>query len=285
MRALGHLITVTLALGVGVVACDPPAHETPTAAATTAPETWTCGMHPDVVQHEPGRCPACNMALVPKARSADASTTVRIDPVVQQNMGLRLGEVIEGRLSQTLRLLGTVRDDGAGRRLDVVLFDRHRQFVRAGQQIRARFASVPGKTFRTTVDSVGTEIDPATRTVVARAALPDDERLLPGMYATAEILALNLNEGPLVPREAVIDSGLRQIVFVALGEGRFAPREVELGTRSETWAVVEAGLEVGEPIVVSGQFLLDSESRLQEALEKHRTGTWEIPIFTKDSAH
>ena len=283
-----RFVAALILISVCVMACDGAdrAPADPSAAEASAP-AWTCGMHPDVVEDQHGRCPVCNMELTRRdAHEALGAATVVIDPVVVQNMGLRLGEVIKGRLSQTLRLLATVHPGDPDKWLELTLFDRHRPFIRPGQQVRARFPGAPGKTYRSEISFVGTEVDPMTRTISARANLEGDvDLLLPGMYATAEVLALNAEESLLVPREAIIDSGRRQIVFLALGGGRFEPRTVELGTLSEDWAQVRAGLSRGDQIVISGQFLLDSESRLQEGLEKHRAGTWEIPIFKKDSAH
>lgn len=108
-----------------------------------------------------------------------------------------------------------------------------------------------------------------SRSARARIVLDNaDGRLWPGMYATVTI-ARELAEALLVPRAAVVDSGLRQLVFVSRGRGRFEPREVELGPLDASGRVViRSGLEAGEAVVVSGQFLLDSENRLQEALAR-----------------
>jgi len=288
MRSLAPSLALAIVISVGGAACDSShSHDDQATVEADAPaQVWTCGMHPDVVEDHAGRCPACNMELTPRALGAVGVSTVAIDPVVVQNMGLRLGEVIEGRLSQTLRLLATVRAGDSGVWLELTLFDRHRRFVRPGQEVRTRFPAVSGRTYRSTIGSVGTTVDPTTRTITARAELNGDvEPLVPGMYAMAEVLALSAEPGLLVPREAIIDSGRRQVVFLALGDGHFEPRELELGTLSEEWAQVKSGVDKGDQIVISGQFLLDSESRLQEALEKHRTGRWEIPLFKKGSAH
>jgi Cu(I)/Ag(I) efflux system membrane fusion protein/cobalt-zinc-cadmium efflux system membrane fusion protein len=89
------------------------------------------------------------------------------------------------------------------------------------------------------------------------------------MYATVEIEAELAGEARLVPREAVIDTGTRQITFVALGDGRSEPRTVTTGAAGADGVVeIVSGLSPGESVVTSGQFLLDAESRLQEAIAK-----------------
>jgi multidrug efflux pump subunit AcrA (membrane-fusion protein) len=89
------------------------------------------------------------------------------------------------------------------------------------------------------------------------------------MYATVEIQTATSQPTAIVPREAVIDTGRRQIAFVAEAAGRFAPRELELGLEAGGDVQVLAGLTSGEQVVTSGQFLLDAESRLREAIQKH----------------
>ncbi len=93
--------------------------------------------------------------------------------------------------------------------------------------------------------------------------------LKPGMYATAEIHSELSPDAVLVPDMAVLRSGERNTVFVALGEGRFEPRTVSLGAggAGDVYQVLD-GLKPGERVMTSGQFLLDSESQLREAVQK-----------------
>jgi hypothetical protein len=98
-----------------------------------------------------------------------------------------------------------------------------------------------------------------------------DVTLRPGMFATVQIESQIAEDAVLVPREAILDTGERQIVFLAMDDGHFAPRPIEVGSSSDDGNVqVLKGLTEGEQVVVSGQFLLDSESRLREAIAKHQ---------------
>lgn len=114
------------------------------------------------------------------------------------------------------------------------------------------------------------EIAGETRTGRARIELENRDLLLkPEMYVDVQIDAPPLKNVLTVPNEAILDSGAQKTVFVALGDGRFEPRRVETGVRDDQGRVeIRQGLKDGENVVVSAQFLLDSESRLREALQK-----------------
>jgi len=89
------------------------------------------------------------------------------------------------------------------------------------------------------------------------------------MYANVELESAIAKDGLVIPQEAVIDSGIRKVVFVVLGKGKFQPREVKLGAEGNDneFQILE-GLKENEQIVISAQFMLDSESRLREAIQK-----------------
>lgn len=134
--------------------------------------------------------------------------------------------------------------------------------VSLGQTARIEVASAPGERSGT-VSFVQPTLDAATRTLRVRFDVANPEGALkPGMYATV-ILEQSLGEILALPEEAVIDTGVRKVVFVEVTDGRFQPREVKLGRRGDAHYEVLEGLAPGERVVVSAQFLLDSESRLR----------------------
>jgi multidrug efflux pump subunit AcrA (membrane-fusion protein) len=109
-------------------------------------------------------------------------------------------------------------------------------------------------------------LDPATRTVRVRFEIPNPAlELKPGMFANVEI-NVEESQGILIPDDAIIDSGLRKVVFVEREPGTFEPREVKVGLRGEGKAQILAGVEEGDHVVIRANFLLDSESRLKAAL-------------------
>lgn len=371
-----------------------------------AAQLWTCSMHPQVIQPDPGICPICHMELTPlKADgSGAAGGVITIDPVVVQNMGVRVAQVTKGPIVQTVRVVGYLEEpeplhrdinlrvngwieklhaniDGMVITKDQPLFDlyspeltvaideliaaqrqaatgvdnssgntlvdtsqrklaqfgltseqirsfgkletapatvpilapmdghltakmvyegaavkagdlvlrlanRHLMWIDAqvpesqmslvsnGQPVRAKLVSQPGKNYTGKVLFVHPHLDPQTRTALVRIEIDNqDLALRQGMYATVEILADAYREALVIPTEAVIDTGRRQLVFVSLGEGRFAARDVTLGLPGQEGTVeITDGLSNGDAVVTSGQFLLDSESRLKEAVAKHLSG-------------
>jgi Cu(I)/Ag(I) efflux system membrane fusion protein len=115
---------------------------------------------------------------------------------------------------------------------------------------------------------------PETRTISVRIELPNtDGKIKTGMYADVVFQADDGDAPALaVPDSAVIDSGTRQVVLVAKGEGRFEPREVKLGRRGEGYTEITSGLQLGEEVVTSATFLIDSESNLKAALQAFSQG-------------
>jgi len=152
----------------------------------------------------------------------------------------------------------------------VSLYEYQLPYVNAGQAAIMSLPYFPGQEFEGRVIYIYPTLDVKTREVKARIEFDNPELLLkPGMFANVHIRASLARDRVLVPREAVIDTGKRQIAFVSLGEGRFEPREVTLGVEGEGGVVeVIDGLKPGERVVVSGQFLLDSEARMREGLAK-----------------
>jgi Cu(I)/Ag(I) efflux system membrane fusion protein/cobalt-zinc-cadmium efflux system membrane fusion protein len=155
--------------------------------------------------------------------------------------------------------------------VDAQVYEQQLPLVKIGSKARATIVSEPGKTFEGEVVFIHPHIDPATRTALVRIQIPnEDYHLRQGMYATVDIVSEPTPPATVVPREAVIDTGTRQIVFASMGGGRFEPRLVKLGLSGNDGLVqVLSGLAPNEQVVTSGQFLLDSESRLKEAIQKH----------------
>jgi Cu(I)/Ag(I) efflux system membrane fusion protein len=128
---------------------------------------------------------------------------------------------------------------------------------------------LPGKMWHGTVDYVYPELDPKSRTLTVRIRFDnEDEMLRPNMFARVTIHAEDTGPVVHVPREAVIRGGNIDRVVVDLGEGRYRSRPVTLGIESNDRVAIRSGLEAGEKIVVSGQFLIDSESNIEAALAR-----------------
>lgn len=361
---------------------------------------WTCSMHPQVEQSEPGQCPICGMDLVRKGSSTGDEGTIRVSPVTIQNTGVRTASVEVTALTREVRTTGRLEVDarrqtavspkvsgwverlyadyegarvqkgaplleiyspdlvatqeeyllalrnarrlegGAGasdaqrlldaarRRLDywdvsaeqierlretgtptktltlhapatgtvtktavtegeqiragqtlmqitnlsrlwlmIDVYEQDLAWVDVGNSVEVDLPYRPGTTRTGTVDYLYDEVDPQTRTVRARVVVDNaDGSLRPGMYATATLQGRQTEPGPVVPSEAVLRTGDREVVIEALGDGRFRPRPVKTGLETDGRIQILSGLSGGTRVVTSAQFLIDSEARLSNAL-------------------
>jgi Cu(I)/Ag(I) efflux system membrane fusion protein/cobalt-zinc-cadmium efflux system membrane fusion protein len=370
---------------------------------------YTCGMHPFIIQDEPGTCPICAMDLTPvKSETTIAGSgvsTITIDPVTRQNMGVRTAMVDRRSLYRTIRTFGVIgyeepRQYSVNTKIDGWIEHLHVNetgaLVKKGQPLleiyspelvaaqedfllalrnksalqnslipeiaaggdrllessrkRLRYWDIsdaqieklsqtrtalktlvlhapydgiitlkkayPGmyakagmelfqisdisnvwvfadiyeyelpwvKVGQTTriqlpyksepligkISTIYPYVEPKTRTVKVRIDLNNqDLKLKPDMYVSVRVATETVHDVLTIPVEAVLNSGEEQTVFVDLGEGKFAPRKIQLGIQGENGFVeVKQGLELDEKIVISAQFMLDSESTLREAIQK-----------------
>ena len=137
-----------------------------------------------------------------------------------------------------------------------------------GSKVEVRVPAYPADAFAGTVGAILPEINPATRTVRARIEVANrSAKLKPGMYANLNFSGRG-RDALLVPSEAVIYTGERSVVILAEGEGRFRAVQVETGVESGGQTEIRKGIEPGEQVVVSGQFLIDSEAGLRSAIQR-----------------
>ena len=154
--------------------------------------------------------------------------------------------------------------------VDVDIYEYELPWVEKGMPAEMELTYIPGKHFKGRVLFIYPYLNPKTRTATLRLEFPNPKGLLkPAMYANVYLKSEIEEKSLLIPQVAVIDSGVRKVVFVSRGNGKFEPREVELGleVNDDRYQVLN-GLSEGEEIVVSAQFMLDSESRLREVIQK-----------------
>lgn len=145
-------------------------------------------------------------------------------------------------------------------------------FLAEGVHARASLAPLPGRAFEGRIDYIYPELNAQTRTVRARVTLANPERLLkPGMFAEVA-LSTAPRKALAVPSEAIIRTGTRSVAILAEEGGRFRPAAIETGAESEGHTEILRGLSAGERVVVSGQFLIDSEASLRGALARIEAG-------------
>jgi membrane fusion protein, copper/silver efflux system len=263
---------------------------------------YVCPMHPNVVRDRPGNCPICGMALVAREDGTAAGpAAIIVSPDVVNRLGVRTAKVRRGAIPRRIEAVGNVgfpttppvvqvtspsgeedapvSDPGppAATQVQVLaqVFERQAFFVRPGQKVEVRFPGAGPKVWKGRIDSVDPQVNVVTRTLQVRilADLAGVD-VKPNMYTEVSIDGDPVDNVLVVPSDALIETGRGARVVVALGGGRFEPREVVAERVGEDAAAVLSGLREGEDVVVSAQFLLDSEASLQAGLRRlaHRQG-------------
>jgi Cu(I)/Ag(I) efflux system membrane fusion protein len=146
------------------------------------------------------------------------------------------------------------------------VYEYEAPLVRSGQQARVTLAYDPERVYVGRITYIYPYLNPDTRTLRVRFEFDNPGLALkPGMYVNVELDAQAV-QGVLIPDASILDTGPRQIVYVKTGEGRYEPRQVKAGLRSDGQAQILSGVKAGEAVVDRANFLLDSESRLRAAI-------------------
>jgi Cu(I)/Ag(I) efflux system membrane fusion protein len=149
--------------------------------------------------------------------------------------------------------------------IDAEVYESDLELIAEGQPVTVTLPYVPGRAFPGRVDYVYPTLSGTTRTGRVRVVLKNpDLALKPEMYADVEI-EVDLGDRIVIPSSAVIYTGPRRLVFVDLGEGRLRPQEIEVGAQAGGDVEVRSGLELGDVVVTSGNFLISAESRIRSA--------------------
>jgi membrane fusion protein, copper/silver efflux system len=149
------------------------------------------------------------------------------------------------------------------------VFERQANWVKEGQNAEAELPSMPGVIWKGTVEYIYPDLDPVTRTLRVRLRFDNAEgNLMPNMYAHVTLFSGEKKNVISIPREALIRGADQERVIRALGDGRFQAQEVVSGMESGRWIEIKSGLSEVDEIVVSSQFLIDSESNLKANLRR-----------------
>ncbi len=182
---------------------------------------------------------------------------------VLQELGVRSGmTIMPGQTLARINGIGTVW-------LDAEVPEAMTEGLAIGQQVTADFTSWPGQIFTGRISALLPVLEHDTRTLRVRIEWPNPKGLLrPGMYARVNLRQVGTQPHLLVPSDAVISTGQRNVVIVAGQNGHFIPAEVKPGRESQGKTEIISGLKEGERVVVSGQFLIDSEASLKGVLAR-----------------
>ncbi|VAX24128.1 Probable Co/Zn/Cd efflux system membrane fusion protein, partial [hydrothermal vent metagenome] len=165
----------------------------------------------------------------------------------------------------------------------VDIYEDEMSWVQKGDAAKMTVAGIPGRTFRGKVTYIYPYLDPKTRTNKIRLEFDNpDLTLKPEMFANVTLKTSRQVNAIVIPSEAIVRTGAKDQIFIVKGEGRFEPREVELGVATGGDVQVLKGVSAGERVVTSAQFLIDSESKLNEATAKMMEPSKEEPAPDPD---
>jgi len=287
---IGVIAATTLAvIAVGAWYLFAPAKQTPAATGADAARKerkvlyWTDPMVPGFKSDQPGKSPFMDMQLVPVYEDEAGATVVSVRPEIVQSLGVRTYTVVRGSQPRRVTVSGYLFQDAHRLVVLVDLINRDASFVRAGQRAEVRVADVPGRTWNGTVEKVEPDVGIGARTLKALVRLNrTDASLKPNMYAEVSIQGAAPNKQVLfIPREALIRTGTRNAVVLALGAGRFQPVAVTPGVESEDWIEILHGIKAGDVVVTSGQFLIDSEANVRASFSRMQSGEPGTPTDPK----
>jgi Cu(I)/Ag(I) efflux system membrane fusion protein len=190
--------------------------------------------------------------------------------------------VREGMFVQPSRKVMTLGDLSSVWLLAEV-FERQAEWVEVGQSAEVSLSYVPGKIWEGKVEYIYPSLDPKTRTLKVRLRFDNPgERLKPNMYANVKIYGGASDETIVIPLEGLIRTGREERVIVSLGEGRFEAHEVKAGIESGNYVEILNGVNEGDDIVTSGQFLIDSEASMRGSLKRmsaiDNRGVQDMPV-------
>ena len=230
---------------------------------------WTDPMVPGFKSDKPGKSPFMDMQLVPVYQD-DATTVVNIRPEVAQNLGVRTHTVKRNGQARRVTTGGYVFRDARGVAVLVDLIARDAGALRVGNRAEVRVTDAPGRTWNGMIEAIEADMDIGARTVKAHIRLNETSAALKAnLYAEVVILgAMPSKQALLIPREALIRTGTRNAVVLALGEGRFQPVEVTPGAESDDWIEILHGIKENDVVVTSGQFLIDSEASVRASFSR-----------------
>ncbi|MBI3545127.1 MAG: efflux RND transporter periplasmic adaptor subunit [Gammaproteobacteria bacterium] len=232
---------------------------------------WTDPMLPGFKSDKPGKSPM-NMDMVPVYEgetAADDANSVTVASQIVNNLGVRTHQVKRADAVRRLSADGYLFREGGHLLALVDILGHDASSLRPGMAASLRVTDIPGGEWSAVVASIERDIDIGGRSIKVRLRIKNaDTMLKPNMFAKVTILVPASGNYLSIPRQALIRTGTRSAVILALGDGKFQPTEVVPGEESGDWIEIRQGLKEGDTVVVSGQFLIDSEANVRASFER-----------------
>jgi hypothetical protein len=225
---------------------------------------YTCPMHPEIRQSEPGNCPICGMKLVkvenkkgPEQNISEGS--LHVSPYQADLIGIKPVEVVKENVTYSIPVSGRIASSSA---VVLQVFQSDLRYLKPGVQFTGHGEVYPEDSLSGRISSVDNIVDPSSRTVRVVGRIRGNPRgLLPEAVFTGQVI-IDLGEKLVVPERAVLFTGLGSFAYIYEGE-KLTPKEITLGPKVNDSYVVNEGLEVGDVISSGPNFLIDSESKIR----------------------
>ncbi len=225
---------------------------------------YTCSMHPQVHQHQPGKCPICGMPLTKVKGSAKKAETKaeEIEISVTQQKNIQLAKLKIERKDFVIQLHVSGRSLSS-RDIAFQVYESDLSFVKSGLEFTGTSAMAPEKTLKGRVTQIDRLIDPSSRTVRVIGRVSDATAALVVESGFQGEIINTLKDQIVVPEDAVLRAGRRDLVYVFTSDTKLEAREIQLGAKSMREYQILSGLKDGEVISSGPNFLLDSEAKLR----------------------
>ncbi len=277
--ALALILVVVIVGAFGIWHYRTPKSDTATSASAKTERKilyWTDPMLPGFKSDKPGKSPM-NMDMVPVYEGeAPASDTgsVTVAPQITNTLGVRTYPVKRADSLRRVNAQGYLFREGGHLLALVDILGNDASSLRPGMAASLRVTDIPGGEWSAVVASIERDIDIGGRSIKVRLRIQKaDAMLKPNMFAKATLLIPTNGNYLSIPRQALIRTGTRTAVILALGEGKFQPVEVVPGEESGDLIEIRQGLKEGDTVVVSGQFLIDSEANVRASFERMQSTT------------
>lgn len=268
------LFAITSFSFVLVSGCTKPEPASPSQSTSSAgldhedPEGyWTCSMHPQVHQHEPGKCPICGMALIKtkgnqqKVQKQQEQAT-GIDTTNEQLKNSQIGKYIVERKNIEVMIPVSGRMISP-REVAFQVYESEIALVKAGYEFVGSHAGAPGKEVRGRITRVDNFVDPSSRTIRVLGSLLGSSPSLATESGFYGEIKYTLENQIVIPEESVLQTGTKALVYVFDSDNKLSPREIQLGQKGSGRYQVLSGLKDGETISTGSNFLIDSEAKIR----------------------
>ena len=241
-----------------------------------AADIWYCPMHTHYTSDKPGQCPICGMDLVKRQPIDKIQGSAKVKgyaPIViaeptQKLMGLKTVEVLKRSLTKTFKIPGySFRNNTPYLWAYADILESDILLIHVGQKVSVEIPTLD-KTVEGVVRWIAPEVDTQTRTVKVRIEMPKLRMVLKSNMYLNISFSLILENSLVIPRDAVMMTGMRSIVFIKNKQNEFIPQEVKTSQEADGYVQIKEGLHEGQMIALGANFLVDSESKLKAALSR-----------------